>query len=73
MIIAVLHDVLEDSDIKADDLKERGFSDEVLMALDCLTRRPRENRKVPWRLERAGGSVRYLFYHAAHLISKRKD
>ena len=41
MIIAVLHDVLEDSDIKADDLKERGFSDEVLMALDCLTRRPR--------------------------------
>ena len=41
MIIAVLHDVLEDSDITADDLKERGFSDEVLMALDCLTHRPR--------------------------------
>jgi len=42
MIIVVLHDVLEDSDMRADDLKEQGFSDEVLTALDCLTHREGE-------------------------------
>ena len=43
MIVAVLHDVIEDSDITCDDLKSAGFSDEVINAIDCLTKRKNEN------------------------------
>jgi (p)ppGpp synthase/HD superfamily hydrolase len=42
MIVAVLHDVLEDCGITFDDLKKRGFSEEVIQALDCVTHRPGE-------------------------------
>lgn len=41
-IVAVLHDVLEDTEITAQQLKDAGFSDTVLTAVDCLTRRPGE-------------------------------
>ncbi|MHB2150489.1 GTP pyrophosphokinase [Calditrichota bacterium LG25] len=41
-IVALLHDVLEDSDCTLQELKEHGFSREVLEAVDCLTRRPNE-------------------------------
>lgn len=38
-IVAVLHDVVEDTDITLGDLRERGFSEEVINAVDALTRR----------------------------------
>ncbi len=41
-ICAVLHDVIEDTDISLDYLKAQGFSEEVLSALDVLTRRKGE-------------------------------
>jgi len=41
-ICAVLHDVVEDSDITLADLKVEGFSEEVITALDCLSRRENE-------------------------------
>ncbi|NOU66028.1 GTP pyrophosphokinase [Paenibacillus sp. LMG 31461] len=41
-IVAVLHDVVEDSDFTLFDLKKEGFSLTILEALDCLTRRPNE-------------------------------
>lgn len=37
-ICAVLHDVIEDTNVSFDDLMDEGFSDEVLDALKCLTR-----------------------------------
>lgn len=37
-IVAVLHDIVEDTDVTFKDLKGVGFSDEVLIALECLTR-----------------------------------
>ena len=37
-ICAVLHDVVEDSNISFDDLRKEGFSEEVIKALDCLTK-----------------------------------
>lgn len=37
-IVAVLHDVLEDSPFTADQLRSQGFSDEIIAALECLTR-----------------------------------
>jgi len=42
-IVAVLHDVVEDSYWTIDALRERGFGEEVLEAVDCLTHRPEES------------------------------
>jgi (p)ppGpp synthase/HD superfamily hydrolase len=41
-IVAVLHDVLEDTGYTQGDLRKQGYSEEVLAALDCLTRRSTE-------------------------------
>jgi (p)ppGpp synthase/HD superfamily hydrolase len=41
-IVAVLHDVVEDSDTTFDDLLAMGYSEEVLSALECVTRREDE-------------------------------
>lgn len=41
-IVAYLHDVLEDTEITADDLAAAGFSREVIDALIILTHDPRE-------------------------------
>lgn len=42
-ICAVLHDVIEDTEVTLDDLRNEGFSEEVLSALDALTKRDGEN------------------------------
>ncbi len=41
-ICAVLHDVIEDTNITLDYLKNEGFSEDILSALDVLTRRENE-------------------------------
>lgn len=41
-ITALLHDVLEDSAYTAEDLRREGISEEILMALVCLTHREEE-------------------------------
>jgi (p)ppGpp synthase/HD superfamily hydrolase len=41
-IVALLHDVVEDSTITLVDLAERGFADAAIRAVDCLTRRAGE-------------------------------
>lgn len=42
MIVAVLHDVVEDGDVSLQDLRKSGFSEEVVAAIDCLSKRPGE-------------------------------
>lgn len=42
-ICAVLHDVIEDTGITFDYLRNEGFSEEVLSALDALTRLSNES------------------------------
>lgn len=42
-IIAVLHDVVEDTPYTLERLRELGYSEEILAALDCLTRREGES------------------------------
>jgi len=37
-IVAVLHDVVEDSSLTFDDLKNQGFSNDIIDALKCLTK-----------------------------------
>lgn len=38
-IVAMLHDVIEDTEITAEDLRNEGFSAEVLEAVVCLTKK----------------------------------
>jgi len=39
---AVLHDVVEDTEVTLDDLQAEGFPERVVEAVDALTRRPGE-------------------------------
>lgn len=41
-IVAILHDTIEDTDLTLDQLREESFSDEIIAALDCLTKREGE-------------------------------
>jgi len=43
MMAAVLHDVVEDTGWTLEQLREEGFPDEVLRAVDCLTHRGGES------------------------------
>lgn len=45
MQIAILHDVIEDSNVTIDFLEKEGFSDRVLVALDLLTHKPTDSYK----------------------------
>lgn len=42
-ICAVMHDVVEDSDMTFDELRVEGFSEDVITVLDCLTKRTGES------------------------------
>lgn len=42
-IVAILHDVVEDSDWTLDRLRAEGFPAAVVQAIDCVTRRPEES------------------------------
>jgi len=41
-LVAVLHDVLEDTSLTLADLRNAGYSEQVCAAVDCLTRRKGE-------------------------------
>jgi|TARA_Y100000031_G_C8103563_1_gene329900 (p)ppGpp synthase/HD superfamily hydrolase len=42
-IVAVMHDIVEDSEISLDDLRNEGFSDEILSAIECVTKKDGED------------------------------
>ena len=39
-IVALLHDVVEDTDVTLQNLKDYGFSSEILDAVNCITKKP---------------------------------
>ena len=41
-VVAILHDVVEDSDLTLEDLLREGFSAEIITAVDCITKRNNE-------------------------------
>ncbi|GAA3969953.1 HD domain-containing protein [Allohahella marinimesophila] len=43
MIVAVLHDVVEDTGLSAADLEKYGFSEEIIASVDCLSRQRGES------------------------------
>jgi (p)ppGpp synthase/HD superfamily hydrolase len=40
--VAILHDVVEDSDWTFEKLGQEGFPEDIILALDCLTKRQKE-------------------------------
>ena len=42
-IVAVMHDIVEDTDITLDDLRNEGFSKQVISAIECVTKRKGES------------------------------
>ena len=42
-IVAILHDVVEDTSVTFEDLRKQGFDDAILAALDCVTKRDGES------------------------------
>lgn len=42
-IVGALHDTIEDTDLTLDDLRKEGFPENILYAVDCLTRRDNES------------------------------
>ena len=53
-IVAILHDVVEDSDWKLEDLRTEGFCESVIQAIDCLTHR--EGEEYETYIERVSGN-----------------
>ena len=43
-IVALLHDVLEDTEMTAANLESKGFDEEIIKAVDAITRRKEENK-----------------------------
>ena len=42
-IVAVMHDIVEDTDITLDDLRNDGFSEQVISAIECVTKGEKED------------------------------
>lgn len=51
-IVALLHDVIEDTDTSLEDLKKLGFNDKIIDAIDTLTHK--ENEDYETYIERIG-------------------
>ncbi|OCA86250.1 bifunctional (p)ppGpp synthetase/guanosine-3',5'-bis(diphosphate) 3'-pyrophosphohydrolase [Pradoshia sp. D12] len=43
-IVGVLHDIIEDTELTFDDLREYGFSEKIIAGIDSVTRREGEER-----------------------------
>jgi hypothetical protein len=41
-IVAILHDVIEDTSVTIDDLRRDGFSEDLLVGVECVTHRPED-------------------------------
>ncbi|CAJ36424.1 bifunctional (p)ppGpp synthetase/guanosine-3',5'-bis(diphosphate) 3'-pyrophosphohydrolase [Methanocella arvoryzae] len=61
MIVAVLHDVVEDTSVTLSDLQSKGYPDNIVDALDCLTKRtnPAEAGSGVYDIN---GKERYSYY-----------
>lgn len=45
-IVAVLHDVVEDTDVTIDDIQDHGFSDDILRAVYAISKLPNETNRA---------------------------
>lgn len=56
-IVAVLHDVVEDSTITIEFLREAGFDEGILKSVDCLTRDPSGKEGYEAYIQRCKGNT----------------
>lgn len=42
-IVAVLHDIVEDTDLEFDDLRREGFSENLVLAIEAMTKKEEED------------------------------
>jgi hypothetical protein len=61
--VAWLHDVVEDTDTTLQDLRDSGFSEPVVAAVDAITRRPRESPDAYYARVRADPLARFVKLH----------
>ena len=52
-IVAVLHDVLEDTEETSESLRERGYSETIIEAIKAVTKRPEEEKDYDAFVQRA--------------------
>jgi (p)ppGpp synthase/HD superfamily hydrolase len=64
-VVAVLHDLVEDTDWTPDDLRREGFPEELLQALDCVTKRDGEDYEA--FVERSASNPRAIRVKLADL------
>lgn len=48
-VTAILHDIVEDTDVTLEDLKKEGFPPEIIDAVDAMTHRPEEPNTDYWQ------------------------
>lgn len=48
-VTAILHDVVEDTDVILEDLEKGGFPPEIIDAVDAMTHRPNESNTEYWQ------------------------
>ena len=48
-VTAILHDIVEDTDVTLEDLKNEGFPPEIIDAVDAMTHRPDEPNNDYWQ------------------------
>jgi (p)ppGpp synthase/HD superfamily hydrolase len=63
LIVAVMHDVIEDSPHKLEDFIPSGFSRHALEALDAITKRPHETRKEYLKRVKMNEIARFVKIH----------
>ncbi len=51
-IVGLLHDIVEDTDIELDDLKDIGFTDEIVDVIDIVTKRKSQGETYPEFIDR---------------------
>ena len=72
-IVAVLHDVVEDTDVNLEELKLRGFKDDIVEAIDAITHRPNEPNKEYWtRVAKNDMAYMVKLQDIAHNTSKER-
>ena len=55
-IVAILHDIIEDTEMTLEDLEEEGFSKKIVKAIDLLTRYPEEGQTYAEYIDRMKGN-----------------
>jgi len=73
-IVALLHDVIEDTRVTLDDLRNEGFDEDVVLAVDCLTKRNGEsNREYLSRVSKNEIATEVKFADIKHNIDRSSD